>query len=131
MPAGYGIEVNEELITKERRYGGHQAGYGFQAFIQGLVGSDLVGLVLPFPEPAAAKAHIPIAEVFIHEVLDQAAGLRRLIVVKSSLRLFNQGMQARQDPAVNLGPLFQRDISLPECKSIHVGIKGKELIRII
>src|ERR1700761_2653891 len=69
--------------------------------------------------------------MFIHKVLDQPARQCWFIVVECSIYLGGQTVQRRQDPTVDLGPVYRVHISLFKDEPVYIGIERKELIGII
>src|SRR5688572_27851078 len=88
-------------------------------------------LILALPETSPAKAHVPVAKVLVYKFFNSAACLRRFVIVHERRYPLHKRMQSRKHPAVNLWPLFQRNIFFAEDKSVYIGIQRKELVSIV
>ena len=89
--SGYGRhEVGIEAVGVEGREGRHEHCHGAQAAEERLVGREFVGVHLSGPEALAVEAHVPVAEVGVHEGGDGAGGACGLVVVEVGFHLFHQ-----------------------------------------
>ena len=75
-------EVAIETIGEEGRHGRNQFGQSKQTGIKCLVCGEFVGGHFTGPETFAVEAHIPVAEVVEHEVVDGTSGFSRFVVVE-------------------------------------------------
>ena len=94
-----GHEVLPDRVRQVRHERRDQPGQRGQHLVERLVGSGLVGVQLPFPEPAAVATHVPGGEV-LDECLDGSRGTQRVIRVEGGADLARDGVEAGQDPSV-------------------------------
>ena len=124
------IKVEEQLVAIEWSNGCHELGNCLKTGIERLVGCQLVVIHLTAPETLAVQTNIPVGKVVAYKGLDETSGNRRLIVVKVALDSFDEGVERRKYPSVNLRTLFQSHLGLLASESIDVGIECKELVGI-
>ena len=125
------VQVAEDLLAEERRDGRHQAGHGLKAGVERLVGRKLVGVVFALPETAAREAHVPVAEVGVDELGDGATRTGRLIALVGVVDFEDEGVELREDPAVDLGTVFDVDVSLAVIELVDVGVQGEEGVGVV
>ena len=124
-------EVVIELIGKERRKRSQHLAYGHKAGVERLVSAELVLAHLLTPETFTVQTYVPVAEVVIDEGIDEAASTGRVIAIELCLYTFDERVQAREDPTVNLCALLHRHLCSGRIEIVDVGIECEETIRII
>ena len=88
-------------------------------------------VVLTLPETAAREAHVPVAEVGVDEVGDGATRTGGLIALIGIVDFEDEGVELREDPAVDLGTLLDVDVGLTIVELVDVGIQGEESVGVI
>ena len=131
MAAANAIEVGEYLVGDERSNGRGQQHHGFETGIERLVGCRFVSRGLSAPEPFAIEAHVPVAQLLVHEVLNSASGAGWLVVLVGIFNLNNEAVEERQYPAVDFGALLHRHLGLLVIEPIHIGVEGKERVGVV
>ena len=126
-----GIKILEHTFAKEGGNGRHQARQRLQAGIKSLVGRNLVGGHVAFPETAAAQTYIPVAQVGVDKFLYCASGLGGLIVGKSLVDCFHQRVQFTENPTVNFRPFGYGEVGFLVLETIDIGIQGKETVGVV
>ncbi len=95
--------------------------------MQGGVRGRLVGIPARPPEAFAVAPHVPVGKFLHRKTLHLACHVGNLINLIVRRHLFDQRVQARQNPAVQLrgGLLFQKLFRFP---AVNVGVQCEERI---
>ena len=124
-------QVRIEHIGIERSNRRHQFGYGFQTRIERLERGQLILRHAAAPETFTVQADVPVGEIVVHEVRNQSSGFGRLVFVVAVIHILHQRVQHGDNPSVYFRTFRHGHIGFLVFKSVHVGIEGKERIRII
>ena len=120
-------KVKIKPLHIERGYRSGQEGDVLKHFIQRLVCCELVMVHFPAPESLPVQAHIPVAEMVAHKILDKTPGCGDVIILICIPDTLDKRIQQRNDPSVNLRPLIHRDIiTRGRVESVHISIEGEE-----
>ena len=134
-PASFAHEVAVEAVGIEWCVRRHELCHSLQACVQCVVCCLLVGIHLATPETLAVQSNIPVAQVVLHEVRDSATRFRWLVCLVCGGHLFDEGVEARENPFVDLGEAIGYwRLAIGERRgipSIHVGIEGEEAIGVV
>ena len=98
-------EVQIELLHEERRDRGREDGDIRQNLVEGLVGGEFVGVHPAAPEALPVEPDVPIGNVVADEILDQASRRGDVVVFVGRPDVLDQGIEQRNDPAVDLRSL--------------------------
>ena len=95
------------MVGIEWRKRREEFGNGHQAGVEGLISTQFVGTHFLTPETLSVQTDIPVGEVVVDEGVNESASAGRIEAVKFFLYAFDEGVQAGEDPAVNLRALFE------------------------
>ena len=99
--------------------------------MQGLIGRQLVCVKSSSPETFAVETHIPVGEVVVYEVVDEACRAGRLIIVKRFGDILHEGIEQGENPAVDFRTLGQRHLRFCAGETIHIGVEGQERVCVV
>jgi len=95
-------QVAVKFVGIKRSEGCQQLGDSHQTGIKRVVSSYLVIAHLLAPEPFAVQSDVPVAEIVVHEIVDEAAGTCRIIAVELGSHSLDQRVETRKNPAIDL-----------------------------
>ena len=131
MASAEGVQVGEDTVADKRRERRSQLRNGLQTGIERLVSGQFIFGKFAAPETFSVQAHVPVRQVFADEFLDGASRRRRIIIFERVRYLFDQRVQQRDDPAVDLGTFFDRHFRFAAGESVHVGVQREKAVRIV
>ena len=102
-----------------------------EAGIKRLISRQLVGVVFALPETAAREAHVPVAEVGIHELGNGATRTGGLIAAVSVVHFEDEGVEFRENPTIDFGTLLDVDVGSGVVELVDVGIQGEEGVGVV
>ena len=111
---GFGIEVEVhavllatevfvELVGIERCKWRKQLGDRHQTGVERRVGRAFVIAHILAPETLAIQSHIPVRQVVVHELVDEATCTRRVVVLQLDIDFLDERIDARENPTVDFG----------------------------
>ena len=99
--------------------------------MQSLIRCELVRCKSATPEALSTESHVPIAEVLCHEILHKSPSTCEVVTIVSTIDLGNEGVEAGENPTIQLGAFsYWYRLTLP-IEVIYVGIEGKKGISIV
>ena len=119
------LEISPDSLGDEGHEGRGQTTNAFQDTVEGFVSGGLVGAQLALPESAAITTHIPVAELFHHEVRNALERARDVVGLHVPTRVIHQRFEAGTDPAIEQGEFSLGEAGSP---SIEIGVKGQEAV---
>ena len=125
------VEVLIEFVCIERCERCHQSAQGLETRPKGLVGADLIGSVIAFPEATTTETHVPVGEFFCGKLLDRTEGTSRLESFHSIDHLSNQRIEFRQNPLVHFWTVGYRNWRFLEFEAIYVCVQREESVSIV
>ena len=131
VAAADGIQVAEDTVGDERCERCREHRNGLQAGVERLVGRQFVVVHTAAPETLAVQAHVPVREVFSHELLDGACRRGRVVILERAGYFLDERIEQRNDPAVDLRALFDGNFRLLARKSVHIGVEREERVGVI
>ena len=120
-----------ELISEEGSKGSHKLGNGHQTGVERLISRELVLAHLLAPEALAVETHVPAAQVVVDERVYQTYGACRVKILHLCGCILDEGVQARENPAVNLWAFLEWHLSSLSIETIYISIEGEEAVGII
>ena len=125
------VQVCEDTVRDEGCKRSSQLHYGLQAGVECLVSRQLVIAHATTPETLAVKTYIPVREVLVYELLNSTCCGCGIVVVKILGHILHKCVQHRDDPAVDLGTLSDRYLTLLTREAIYVGVESKERVGVV
>ena len=125
-------EVLVELVGIEGCEGSQEFGNGHQAGVERLVGRALVVAHLLAPEAFAVESHVPVGEVVVDKLVDESSGTSGVEALELLVDGLDERVDARENPAVDLGLLLLRHGRNILCRGpfVDIGIEGEERVGI-
>ena len=124
-------QVVIQLVGIEWSERSQEFGNGHQTSIERLVSAELILAHLLAPETFAVQANVPVGEVVVDESVDQATCTGWVVASQLLVNALDEGIERRENPAVDLWALLCRHLCCLWVETVHVGIEGEEAVCII
>ena len=96
-----------------------------------MVGADLIGSVLAFPEATTTETHVPVREFFRGKLLDRTEGTSRLESFHAIDHLSNQRIEFGKNPLIHFWAVGNRNWRFLKFEAIHIRIQREESVSIV
>ncbi len=131
MAAGALVKVAPDALGDEGRKGCGERRHGLEAGVKRLIGREFVFGEAAAPEAFAVQAHVPVREVFAHEIGDRTRRRGGVVVLQTRRNIFYERIQQRDDPAVDLGPFGDGDLGFIAAEAVDIGVKREETVCVV
>ncbi len=101
-----------------------------KTFEQCLIRRGLVRARFALPEAPPVAANVPVRKLFDREVADEPRGARRIVVVHRLDVFGDGGIQHRQNPAIDIRPLGNRDVGFAVFEAVDICVQREKRVRV-